>query len=174
MSPDARHAYAMQLLIIRAHPPTQTDNTPRPCSMLVARCAYELWPHEPTEIPLAYAWLARAGDEYRSAVHQDLAWPGVHARLIRCLIGQARDQLLGRRHLDAWCWDRQLTGIQDNLFRPFALGSDPDRRPVNDLRPIRKTLRVLRQRPAGYQQKKSKRASDNYKIFGNGHSRWFP
>ena len=74
MSPDARHACAMQFLILLAYPPTQTDNTPRPCPTLVARCDYEFWPHESMEMPLqAYAWLARAGDEHRSAVHQDLA-----------------------------------------------------------------------------------------------------
>ncbi len=32
--------------------------------------------------------------------------------MIRHLIGQARGQLLGRRHLDGRCWDRQLTSIQ--------------------------------------------------------------
>ena len=73
MSPDARPAFAMQLLILLAYPPTQTDNTPRPCPMLVTRCDYEFWPHESTEMLLAYAWLARASDEHRSAVHQDLA-----------------------------------------------------------------------------------------------------
>jgi hypothetical protein len=74
MSPDARHAYAMQLLMMRAHPPTRTDNTHRPCPTLVARCDYEFWPHESVKMPLqAYAWLARVGDEHRSAVHQDLA-----------------------------------------------------------------------------------------------------
>jgi hypothetical protein len=31
MSRDARHACAMQLLILLAYPPTQTANTPRPC-----------------------------------------------------------------------------------------------------------------------------------------------
>jgi hypothetical protein len=72
MSPDARHA--MQLLILLAHPPAQTDNTPRPYPMLVARCDYEFWLHESMEMPLqAYAWLARAGDEHRSAVRQDFA-----------------------------------------------------------------------------------------------------
>jgi hypothetical protein len=73
MSPDARHACAMQLLILLAYPPTQTDNTTRLCPMLVARCDYALWPHESMEMPSqAYAWLARADDEHRSAVHQDL------------------------------------------------------------------------------------------------------
>ena len=74
MSPDARHACATQLLTLLAYPPTQTDNTPRPYPMLVARCDYEFWPDESMEMPLqAYAWLARAGDEHRSAVHQDQA-----------------------------------------------------------------------------------------------------
>jgi hypothetical protein len=61
----------MQLLISLAYPPTQTDNTPRP--MLVAHCDYEFWPHGSMEMLLAYASLARVGDEHRSAVHQDLA-----------------------------------------------------------------------------------------------------
>ena len=74
MSPDVRHACAKQLLILLAYPPTQTDNTPRPRPMLVARCDYEFWPHGSMEMPLqAYAWLARAGDARRSAVYRDLA-----------------------------------------------------------------------------------------------------
>jgi hypothetical protein len=74
MSPDARHAYAMQLSILLAYPPTQTNNTPHPCPILVTRCDCEFWLHASMETPLqAYAWLARAGDEHRSAVHQDLA-----------------------------------------------------------------------------------------------------
>ena len=77
MGPDARHACAMQLLILLAYSPTRTDNTPRPGPMLGARCDYESWPHESMEIPLqAYAWLARVGDEHRSVVHQDLALAG--------------------------------------------------------------------------------------------------
>ena len=40
MSPDARHGCATQFLSILAYPPTQNDNTPRPCPMLVARCEY--------------------------------------------------------------------------------------------------------------------------------------
>jgi hypothetical protein len=74
MNPDARHVCAMQLVTLLADPPTQTDNTPRPCPMLVARCDYEFGPHKSMEMPLqAYAWLARAGDEHRSDVHRDLA-----------------------------------------------------------------------------------------------------
>jgi len=70
MGPDARHACAMQLLILLAYPPNQTDNIPRPCAMLGARCDYEPWPHASMEMPLqACAWLARAGDEHRSVVH---------------------------------------------------------------------------------------------------------
>ena len=61
MSPDARHACATPLLILLAYPPTQIDNTPRPCPMLVARCDYELWPHELMEMPLPGLRLARAG-----------------------------------------------------------------------------------------------------------------
>src|SRR6476660_1968585 len=73
MSLDARHACAMQLLMLLAYPPTQTDNTSRPCPMLRARCDYEFWPHASMKMPLqAYAWLARAGDEHPSVVHQDL------------------------------------------------------------------------------------------------------
>ena len=56
MSPDARHACAMQLLILLAYTPTQTDNTPRPFPMLVARCDHEFWLHESIglmEMPLA-------------------------------------------------------------------------------------------------------------------------
>jgi hypothetical protein len=34
MGPDARHACAMQPLILLACPPTRTDNTPRLCAML--------------------------------------------------------------------------------------------------------------------------------------------
>jgi hypothetical protein len=41
---------------------------------------------------------------------------GVDARLIRRLIGQARDQLLGRRHLDGRWPDRRLIGIQHDLL----------------------------------------------------------
>jgi hypothetical protein len=64
----------MHFLILLAYPPTQTDNTPRPRRMLVARCDCEFWPRESMEVPLqAYAWLARASDEHRPAVHQDLA-----------------------------------------------------------------------------------------------------
>jgi hypothetical protein len=33
-------------------------------------------------------------------------------RLICHLIGRARDQLLGRRHLDGWWWDRRLTSVR--------------------------------------------------------------
>jgi len=96
---------------------------------------------------------------------------GVDARLIRHFVKQRLDRLPGRGHLDGRWRECRLIGIQDNLFRPLVRGSDPDSRPVDDLRPIRKTLRVLPRRPAGYQQKNGKRASDNYKIFGNGHSR---
>jgi hypothetical protein len=74
MSPDARYACATPLLILLACPPTQIDNTPRPCPMLVGCCDYEVWPHESMEMPFrAYAWLERGGDENRLAVHQDLA-----------------------------------------------------------------------------------------------------
>ncbi|MDB5551510.1 MAG: hypothetical protein JWL86_1494, partial [Rhizobium sp.] len=69
----------------------------------------------------------------------------------------------GRRH-------GRLAGIQHNFFRPFVLGSDPYRRPV-DVGSIRKTWRGLRQKPAGYQQKNQQRASDHHKISGYGHSR---
>jgi len=56
MSRDSRHAYATQLLTLLAYPPTQTDNTPRPCPMLLARCDDEFWPDESMEMPLqAYA-----------------------------------------------------------------------------------------------------------------------
>jgi hypothetical protein len=76
-SPDARHVCGMRLLMLLAYPPTPTDNTPRPCPMLGARCDYEFWPHASMKMPLqAYAWLARADDEHRPVVHQDLAWPG--------------------------------------------------------------------------------------------------
>ena len=70
----ATEALMSRLPAANGYPPTQIDNTPRPCPMLVARCDYEFWPHESMEMPLrAYAWLARVGDEHRSAVHQDLA-----------------------------------------------------------------------------------------------------
>ena len=98
-------------------------------------------------------------------------WQGVQARFFRHLIGLARDQLIDRHHLDGRCWDRQLSSVQDDLLRPFVLGSDPDGRPFDDLRSIRKTLWQLWRRPAGYQQKNSKRASDNDKVSGYGHSR---
>lgn len=73
MCPGARHACAMQFLILPARPPRQTDNTPRPFPMLLARCEYGLWPHESMEASLFYAWLVSARDQHGSAVHQDLA-----------------------------------------------------------------------------------------------------
>jgi hypothetical protein len=78
MSPDVRHACAMQLLILPGCRPTETDNTPRPRPMLLARCDGEFWPHKSMEALLpSYASLARAGDERRSAEHQDVPF---HAR----------------------------------------------------------------------------------------------
>ena len=77
MGPNARHACAMQLLILLAYSPTQTDNTPRSGPMSGARCDCGSSPHESMEMPLqAYAWLARAGDEHRSVVHRALALAG--------------------------------------------------------------------------------------------------
>jgi len=69
-------------------------------------------------------------------------------RLIRPVIGQTLDQLAGRRHND------RLAGIQDDFLRPFARGCDWDDGRTGAVRPIGKPLRQLRQRPAGYQQKK--------------------
>jgi hypothetical protein len=68
----------------------------------------------------------------------------------------------------------RLAGVQDDLLRPFVLGPDPDGRPVDDLRPIRKARRGFRQTPASDQQKRGKRAADNHKIFGDGHRRQLP
>jgi hypothetical protein len=77
MGPNARHACAMQLLILLAYSPTQTYNTPRSGPMSGARCDCGSSPHESMEMPLqAYAWLARAGDEHRSVVHRALALAG--------------------------------------------------------------------------------------------------
>jgi hypothetical protein len=96
---------------------------------------------------------------------------GVNARLIGHFIRQTLDQLLGRRHLDGRRRDRRLIGVKDDFLRPFALGFDPDGRPFDDVRPIRETRSQLRQRPASYQQKNSKGASDNDKVSGYGQSR---
>jgi hypothetical protein len=97
---------------------------------------------------------------------------GFNIGLIRHSTRQALGQLLlGRRHLDGRWLDRRLTGIQDDPLWPRARGSDPDGRPFDDLWPIRKARRGLRQGPAGYQEKNNKRASDNHKISGYGHGR---
>jgi hypothetical protein len=86
-----------------------------------------------------------------------------------------RPRRLRRRRLyDNGRRQGRLAGVQDDFFRPFAVGSDPDGRPFDNLRPIGKTRREFRQSPAGDQQKKSKRASDHHKISGYGHRRQLP
>jgi hypothetical protein len=94
------------------------------------------------------------------------------ARLIGPFIGQTLDQVPGRRHIDGWERECRLAGIQDDLLRPFARGFDPDGRRVDAARPIGKSVRQLRQRPAGYQQKNGECAPDNRKIPCHGQSRW--
>jgi hypothetical protein len=96
---------------------------------------------------------------------------GVNARLIRHFIRQTLDQLLGRGHLNGRRRERRLIGVKDDFLRPFAIGFDPDGRPFDDVRPIRETRSQLWQRPTSYQQKNSKRASDNHKVSGYGQSR---
>jgi hypothetical protein len=93
-------------------------------------------------------------------------------RLIRPVIGQTRDQVAGRRHIDGRGKECRLAGIQDDFLRPFACGCDPDGGRAGAVRAIGKPLRQLRQRPAGYQQKNGECASDNRKIPCHGQSRW--
>ena len=66
---------------------------------------------------------------------------GVTARLIRHFDRRRFDRLLGRRYFDGAWQERRLIGIQDDRFRPFPLGCDPDGRPLDDVRPIAKARR---------------------------------
>jgi hypothetical protein len=77
----------------------------------------------------------------------------------------------GRRQLDGRWRERRLIGIQNNLFRPLALGFDPDGDSFDNVRPTRATRREFRQNPPREKQKGSKCASNNHKIPGYGHSR---
>jgi hypothetical protein len=80
---------------------------------------------------------------------------GVDALLIRYFVRRRFDRLLGRRYFDGAWQERRLIGIQDNRFRPFALGCDPDGRPLDDVRPIEDVSRGFGQKPASNQQKSS-------------------
>jgi hypothetical protein len=97
--------------------------------MLVARRDYEFWPHESMEMPLQVT-LGSRGLVMSIGRLFIRIWlgQGVNARLIRHFVRQWLDRLLGRRHLDGHWRECRLIGIQDNLFRPFLLGSDPDSR----------------------------------------------
>ena len=79
-----------------------------------------------------------------------------------------RQYFAGRRH------NRRLGGIELNLFRPFALGFDPDGRAHDDLRAISENRRGLGKTPADDQEQSRKRAADKHKILGHRHSPSLP
>jgi hypothetical protein len=107
----------MQLLILLAYPPTQTDSTPRPCPMLVARCDDEFWPHESMEMPLQ-AYADRAAQSARGLERELLAGDQVSPgrfdpKTPRCL---ANPQILGSRRLQP-LGAAHLPPLQNNMGR---------------------------------------------------------
>jgi hypothetical protein len=52
-------------------------------------------------------------------------------RLISRLVRRVPDRLRRRRLLDGWRRDGRVTGVQHDLFRPFARRFDPDDRSIN-------------------------------------------
>ena len=106
---------------------------------------------------------------------QRCIWPqlgqGIEPRFTRCLLGQRPGRLSGyRRHCIIRRHDRRLAGIKLDLFRPFALGFDPDHRGRGDPRAIGESRRRRGIIPVDDQEQSSKRASDEYKVLGHKHS----
>jgi hypothetical protein len=62
--------------------------------------------------------------------------------------------------------DGQLTGIQNDLFRPFSRGLDPDNRSIEGDRLVSEYRWGPWQKPAGDEQQSRKRASDEDQIAG--------
>jgi hypothetical protein len=93
----------------------------------------------------------------------------INACFVRRFIGpnwrfpRIQEDVRRRRH------DGPLIGVEDDLLGPFALGSDPNRRRIDQLRLIGKECRRLRKKPVGYQKQSQERASDPDEVLGYWH-----
>src|ERR1700733_853177 len=91
-------------------------------------------------------------------------------RLIRRFVGKWWSPRLDRRRVhDNGTCDAQLTGVQNDLFRPFVRRLDPDNRSIETDRLIGKYRWGRWQTRAGDEQQSRKRASDEDKIAGYRH-----
>lgn len=91
-------------------------------------------------------------------------------RLIRRFGRRQLNRRLDRwRVHDNWNFSGQLTGIQNDLFRPFLRRFDPDNRSIEGDRLISEHRWGLWQKPAGDEQQSRKRASNEDKIAGYRH-----
>jgi hypothetical protein len=89
-------------------------------------------------------------------------------RSISRFVRRQPDRLRRRRLFDGRrCYGR-LTGVQDDLFRPFARRPDPDDRSI-DGQLIVEHRWGRWQTPAGDEQQSRKRSSDEDKVAGYGH-----
>jgi hypothetical protein len=91
-------------------------------------------------------------------------------RRIRRFVGQWWSRRLDRRRVyDSGRCDGQLTGVENDLFRPFVRRLDPDNRSIETDRLIGKYRCGRWQTRAADEQQSRKRASDEDKIAGYGH-----
>jgi hypothetical protein len=90
-------------------------------------------------------------------------------RLISRFVRQQPDRLRGRRFLERRRRCCRPAGVQDDFFRPFARGLDPDDRPIETSRLISEHRRGYWQTPAGDEQQSRKHAPDEHKVAGYGH-----